>query len=119
MVANAITAKGVTTATDATFATMANNINSISIGPALKEQSKNTTTYNLSPNEQVSISLIFENLSVVLGVKSITISNYWANVGSTGNTPLSISGNTVSFTARNQLSNGNTSFYANIVAVGY
>ena len=35
MVANAITAKGVTTATDATFATMANNINSISIGTKL------------------------------------------------------------------------------------
>ena len=32
MVANAITAKGVTTATDATFATMTNNINSISTG---------------------------------------------------------------------------------------
>ena len=32
LVANAITAKGVTTATDATFATMANNINSISTG---------------------------------------------------------------------------------------
>ena len=84
----------------------------------VKTQSKNTAAYDLSSNQQISISLTFENLSKVLGVQSISSSNYWVNVGSTGSA-LSISGNTVTFTARNQLSNGNSSFYANLVAVGY
>ena len=62
MVANAITAKGVTTATDATFATMANNINSINIGCGVSiELDVSTATFTLSnciPNKMYIFTLV-------------------------------------------------------------
>lgn len=74
LVANAITGKGVSTATDATFATMATNISKISAS-SYKEETKSytTTSSGITP-----LTLIFS--ADVLGIKQVIPPTYSSRI---------------------------------------
>ena len=67
LVANAITGKGVSTATDATFATMATNISKISASSYKEETKSYTTTSSGTP------SMTFTFSADVIGIKQIIL----------------------------------------------
>ena len=96
MVANAITGKGVATATDATFETMTNNINSISV-----QQKKYKLAENLGSDidQTVHVSAIISDWKNAIAadfipvLKKLDLSNYIGSI--VYNTNINISYNNV------------------------
>ena len=89
LVANAITDKGVSTSTSATFATMASNIRNLNNGIGYTSESKNGSV-RVERGGTGSISITFSN--TVLGVTGVSYSWSDAHLGYRG---FSVSGNTV------------------------
>ena len=89
LVANAITDKGVSTSTTATFATMASNIRNLNNGIGYTSESKNGSV-SVERGGTGSIRITFSN--TVLGVTGVSYSWSDAHLGYRG---FSVSGNTV------------------------